>query len=464
MINQIQHIVVLMLENRSFDHMLGFYKHTDPSFKGLSGTESNPWSAGSDVTVSDKATGQLPFDPHHRHQEVTEQLTRGPIPLNSRQIDMKGFVMNAEHIDLNTAPRVMECFAPQNLPVLTALVTEYAVADQWFSSVPGQTWPNRIFAHAGTSDGRVNNRPYKLYGNATIFERLEKASATWRIYHDGFPQSIVLWRLAEGNRPAHFQGMHDFREAVKANALPNYAFIEPQHFFGGSNSQHPGNNEKSNRDMKAGEHLIWSIWKTLISNPTVWAKTLLVITWDEHGGLFDHEKPWATVPPKKGMSTLGFKFDLTGVRVPTVFVSPWIRRGAVDHTVYDHTSIPKSVRLRFAPETKKLTNRDENASSWWDASIWENVMRNDIPNIPEPQISAAPEAMAEALAEPPNEDEADHGWLVREIERILDAKAAGIPVKVAVETKQPAEMAEPPTFATRAELAAYAQMVAEKIR
>ena len=195
----------------------------------------------------------------------------------------------------------------------------------------------------------------------------------------------------------------------------------------------------------------------------MWAKTLLVITWDEHGGLFDHEKPQPAVPPKK-MSTLGFKFDLTGVRVPTVLVSPWIRRGAVDHTVYDHASIPKSLRMRFAPKTKNLTDRDEKANSWWDANIWENAIRGDIPDIPEPQVPSAPMEMVDALAEPPIEDEEDLGWLVREIERVLDAKADGVPVKVAVKAKQPTVMANAPVFTTRAELAAYAQLVSEKIR
>jgi phospholipase C len=461
---QIQHVVVLMLENRSFDHMLGWFDHPfDKTFKRLTGGETNPAPTGPPVPVTATATGQIPFDPHHRHQNVTLQLTRGPMPLQAKNVDMQGFVLDAHGIDATNAHRVMDCFPANGLPVLTGLISEYAVADQWFSSVPGQTWPNRNFAHAATSDGRVNNRPYKLYGNATVFERLEKAGATWRIYHDGFPQAMVFWRLADGNRPANFQSMHDFVVAAKANALPNYSFIEPQHFFGGSNSQHPGNNEKSNRDMLAGERLIWAVWNTLVSNPVVWAKTLLVITWDEHGGFFDHEKPASTVAPKKKMSTHGFKFDMTGVRVPTIFVSPWIRRGVVDHTVYDHAAIPKSLRTRFAPKTKKLSDRDEHVSSWWNANIWESTMRTDIPDIPEPVPPPAPEAVDEGMSAPPTEDEHDLAWLARRVERLLDDKAAGIPVNVAAKAPD-LEMNELPSFATRAELAAYTEAVAEKIR
>jgi len=464
----IQHVIVLMLENRSFDHMLGYLDHpTDPTFNGLTGNETNPMKNGSPVTVSPVANGQLPFDPSHLHLSVTEQLTRGPVPLRLANVNMDGFVINAENISGIHGPRVMECFPDHGLPVLTQLSLEYAVADQWFCSVPGQTWSNRNFAHAATSDRRVDNKRYKLYGNTTIYERLEAAGATWRVYHDGFPQVLVFWKLLMGNRPANFQSMSSFSAAVKANALPNYAFIEPQHFFSDSNSQHPGNNEKSNRDMLAGEHLIWSVWNTLVSNPKVWAKTLLVITWDEHGGLYDHMKPKATVPPKSGMTSpkFDFKFDVTGVRVPTVFVSPWIKRGYVDHTVYDHASIPKSVRKRFAPKKRKLSDRDEWAKSWWDTEgLWEQTMREDIPDIPEPAVPIELAARAEELAMGPTDDENAMGWLAREVERVLERKADGVPVEVAVKEKQPKVMEEAPSFTTRAELEAYTERVLEKIR
>lgn len=464
----IQHVIVLMLENRSFDHMLGYFKPDppDPTFKGLVGSESNPMKNGTPVTVSPVATGQLPFDPSHRHESVTEQLTRGPVPLWLANVDMQGFVINAQNVNGAHGPRVMECFPENGLPVLTRLAREYTLADQWFCSVPGQTWSNRNFVHAATSAGRVNNRPYKLYGNTTIYQRLESAGATWRVYHDGFPQVLVFWELLLGNRLANFQSMNSFRAAVNANALPNYAFIEPQHFFSESNSQHPGNNEMSNRDMLAGEQLIWSVWNTLVSNPKVWAKTLLVITWDEHGGFYDHIKPQPTVPPKKGMTSpkFDFKFDVTGVRVPTVFVSPWIKRGVVDHTIYDHASIPKSVRKRFAPKKKKLTDRDEWANSWWDSDIWEQVMREDFPDIAQPTVPVDLAVQAKELAMAPTEDENDLGWLAREVERVLDAKADGVPVERAVKAKQPEERKVAPFFATRAELEAYTERILEKIR
>lgn len=460
--NQIQHVIVLMLENRSFDHVFGFLDHPDPSFKGLSGTETNKDSSTSkDVGVKPVATGQLPFDPHHGHKHVRQQLTRLNVPLDPSKVDMSGFVDDARRAGGNDGPRIMECFDPSALQVLPALAREFVIADQWFCSVPGPTWPNRNFAHAASSDNRIENRPYKLYGNTTIYERLESAKATWRIFHDGFPLAAVFWKLSVGNRTANFHHLEDLWAAIRANALPNYSFVEPRHYGSRSNSHHPMNNKKSNRDIAAGELLIWTIYNELTSNPQVWEKTLFVITYDEHGGFYDHEKPKAAVPPKKKDVAYGFRWNMTGVRVPTVFVSPWLRRGVADHTVYDHSSIVKSVRERFAPHKRALSARDAAANSWWTAPIWETSVRGAIPAIPRPVV--LPDPGATLMSDPPTEDEEDIAGWAREVGRVLDAKADGQSVKQAAE-HPPALAIAPPALPTRAAIESFADAIAEKVR
>lgn len=266
----------------------------------------------------------------------------------------------------------MRCFDERRVPVLTTLAREFAVCTRWFSSVPGETWPNRNFAHAATSHGTVDIEK-KPYFDKTIFQQLSKEKRSWAVYHDGpaqiwaFPK---LWDLPWRNR---FKGMERLYRAIKKDRLPHYAFVEPNHglilnrFLESSNSQHPSNNLQKGRDFLAGECLIADIYSALRANPEVFRKTLFVITYDEHGGFFDHVHPPtnATPPDPNGQaSKTGFKFDLLGVRVPAVLVSPWIPANTVDPTTYDHSSIVKTVREVFASNQSRLTERDNNAQTF----------------------------------------------------------------------------------------------------
>ncbi|MBA3522710.1 MAG: hypothetical protein H0T90_09445, partial [Gemmatimonadales bacterium] len=177
-----QHVVVLMLENRSFDHMLGYLSRENPGIDGLSGRESNPLDVGQPTarltsvsddaaytgdftrTLSSKDTAEV--DPGHESQDVHSQVyarVGGQVPAAPNNL---GFVDNyrlQKNGSIELAPRVMKCFAPARVSVLASLAREFAVCDRWFSSVPGPTWPNRLFVHAGTSDGQVVHKK-KLYG------------------------------------------------------------------------------------------------------------------------------------------------------------------------------------------------------------------------------------------------------------------------------------------------------------
>lgn len=420
----IEHVVVLMLENRSFDHMLGYVPQLDQAADGLlARPRRNPgWGRGQAVTTSPTAKKVLPAGPDHSHDAVMQQLAlRRGKPTN------RGFVRSYERKARNLdppvwggllgplanwarrllakgnpgvkgcGPLVMACQPPENVPVLAKLAAEFAVCSRWFCSVPGETWPNRNFAHAATSDGQteIQIRPYT---NLTIFELLESAGADWRIFYDDTPQVWAFPRLWDTpSRHAKWFPLDQFAGHVAAGDLPAYTFIEPNHrpplhtldhapIVGAadlSNSQHPENNLVSNAaygnftlegesDFTRAEVLIATIYEALRAHPEVFDKTLLLITYDEHGGLYDHVPPPTGVPSPGGeVSTIGrvqqallyrksaaFDFTMLGPRVPAVVISPRVAAGTVDVEPRDHASIPATLRTLFAPDKDPLTARD----------------------------------------------------------------------------------------------------------
>jgi phospholipase C len=463
----IEHVVVLCLENRSFDHMLGFLDHPDPAFDGLlrGGPRDNPgWDGGERVAATPGAKKVLPFGPDHSHDAVMAQLALAG-PRSGRHATNGGFVASYERKARGLAPArlggllgplltrwqerkqaaapkaagcgplVMLCQSPGQVPVLSALASGFAVCDRWFCSVPGETWPNRNYLHAATSDGETDIE-IRAYKNRTIFELLEKNGATWRIYHDDTPQAWAfpaLWDTP--GRHAKWYPTARFTTHVAAGDLASYSFIEPNHhpplhthdhnpIFGGSpgasTSQHPENNLVSNAaydtfdpatdtDFARAEGLIATIYEALRANPELFARTLLLITYDEHGGLYDHVPPPTDVPaPGGGRGPVArilhaishrtvhrFGFTMLGPRVPAVIVSPLVDAGTVIHQVYDHASVPSTLRALFAPRAAPLTHRD----AW--ARPFHEVANRDVPRADLPDLSKyVPAAVAPAAAAP----------------------------------------------------------------
>jgi phospholipase C len=373
-LSAIEHIVVVMFENRSLDTMLGSLysggaapsvalpKGTPLTFNGITPDLSNPTNpqyvnggAANPVPVRNSVTSStVPDpDPEETFVNVTAQIF-GPGQSASANPTwpMQGFAVNYALTKAGDATQVLQCHSPTQLPILSALARAYAVSDAWFASVPSQTWPNRAFVHAGTSNGRVDNGsppdPVK-WDVTTIFNVLESVNASWGVYCDTiltpsltrtmFPK---LWDpLLDG----HFHGFTEFVDACAANSLPRYSFIEPS-FMLDPNDQHPPH------DVLAGEAFLHAIW-TAVSTSPGWAQTLLLVTFDEHGGCFDHVlPPGNATPPDQGSKPgdNGFGFDRFGIRVPAVVISPYIAPGTVfrsDSTAnapYDHTSILATLR------------------------------------------------------------------------------------------------------------------------
>ncbi len=370
----IRHVVVLMLENRSFDCMLGMLYPKSAGFDGLSGDETNTWHkpgaapqairVWNDPTVTARALcipdpdpGELFTDINMQINGLTETgaLSPGP-PL------MSGFVDNyMRQPATSTAPdpySIMHYFTPAQVPVISALARAFAVCDRWHASAPCQTWPNRFFAHAATADGYVNNSPSHFpYLMDTVFNRLDGVGQSWRVYFHDVPQSATLSKLWPEAR-AHFRPFDiDFAHDAATDALPAYSFIEPRYFADLLTRTMPSD-EHPPHNVAYGEALIATVYNAVRAGPG-WSRTLLVITFDEHGGCYDHVVPPPATPPG-GPTPDGFNFDVFGVRVPAVIVSPYVRQGSVlrppGATPFDHTSIIATLRKLhgFQP----LTARD----------------------------------------------------------------------------------------------------------
>jgi phospholipase C len=382
--DEIRHIVVLMLENQSFDRLLGYLDLGDPAQKleGLTGAETNPVSPPTDMTpvpvqrVSTPSAYVTDPGPGHDLEDVNEQLFGEREPRDASTPRNTGFVLNysrqtgSDHRPIGARGReIMQGLDPTLVPIITTLARSFTVCDHWFSSVPGPTWPNRFFLHTGTSKGFLETPELpgefasqfwtSSYDMPTIFENLAERGLTWTVYFDDYAQAFALRRLHPyGDR---FQRYEQFARDIEHGTLPTYAFIEPRSF---SSPGFPANDQHPPHDLLEGEKLIADVYDTLRADDALWRTSLMVVLYDEHGGFYDHVPPPRAVPPDGSAARpSGFRFDRLGVRVPAILVSPWVAEGRVDHTVYDHTSIPATIKKMFGLP-RFLTVRDAAANTF----------------------------------------------------------------------------------------------------
>ncbi len=383
--DRIKHIVVLMMENRSFDHMFGFFDPEDDRIDDLGGAESNPGPARGRVLVTDTAAYKGLKDPGHRFPDVNEQIFGTPDPAGDARPTMDGFARNYARqpgVKADRAGEVMKCFAPDRIPVLTTLAREFALCDAWFSSVPGPTLPNRAFAHCAGSNGSVDMNPLAFVRLPTIYESLFKQGVSSRVYaFDGNSLAFAFPSLL-GAADRYLGSYEQFLRDIKQRRLPSYSFVEPRYnnYFDQAtrrafvaSDQHPPN------DVRYGEALIADVYEALRRSP-LWNQTLLVITYDEHGGLYDHVPPPDDVPAPGGRTDAvsGFAFTRLGLRVPAVLISPYIEAGTVIKKRLEHASLAATARVCFAPGADPLTERDEAANTFEDVLTLANP-RDDTP-------------------------------------------------------------------------------------
>ena len=395
----IQHVFVLMLENRSFDHM--FALSGLPEIVAATPANTNTYS-GEIYPFGGEAPDQMPTDPGHEFQDVVEQLCGSGAQFRRGQpypaINNTGFVSNYA-TTTSEGPRpqpadVGKIMFGVNIqtqaPALYQLAKEFVLCDGWHASLPGPTWPNRYFLHGASSAG-LDHSPTSAemdeweavdgfaYPNGSIFDRLGKGN--YRLYRDeSGPDIGRIPQVASLNGISFFDidTLSEFEADLGNGYTTPYTFIEPSYgdivrdTYEGGSSQHPMDS------IAGGDQLAARVYNAIRNSP-LWNKSLLVILYDEHGGFYDSVAPGAAIPPNDGadpkLNTHGFGFDVYGVRVPAIVVSPWVAQGQVDHTVYDHSSIPATIERLFG--LQPLTDRDRHAKDL--LTLVKASCRNDCP-------------------------------------------------------------------------------------
>ncbi|XP_002884392.2 non-specific phospholipase C5 [Arabidopsis lyrata subsp. lyrata] len=409
----IKTIVVLVQENRSFDHTLGWFKELNREIDGVvkSDLKFNP------VLSSDQNSHNIVFgdqsqyvdpNPGHSIRDIYEQVFGKPWDSvhpdpNPGPAKMSGFAQNAERKMKGMSSAVMNGFKPDALPVYKELVQKFAICDRWFASVPGATQPNRLFVHSATSHGTTNNERKLLiegFPQKTIFESLDEAGFTFGIYYQCFPTTLFYRNLRKLKYLTRF---HDyglqFKKDCKEGKLPNYVVVEQRWYDLLSN---PANDDHPSHDVSEGQKLVKEVYEALRSSPQ-WNEILFIITYDEHGGFYDHvPTPVDGVPNPDGIlgpPPYNFEFNRLGVRVPAFFISPWIEPGTIIHgpsgpypmSQYEHSSIPATVKKIF-----KLRNFLTKRDSW--AGTFESVITRDSPRQDCPETLSNPVKMRTTVA------------------------------------------------------------------
>jgi phospholipase C len=336
----IKHVVLLMLENHSFDQMIGSLQSVYPALDGIdiesSAVRFNLDSLGNKVFQAPTIEQQLEHDPKHETKNVLAQIADGNAGF------VKDYQTNVEGSTAEDCQDVMGYYPLDYLPALHQLGQHFTVCDQWFSSLPGPTWPNRFFALSGTSsgcvimpDGLAHPRlgEFTAQDQVTLFDRLNEAGKSWKTYFYDFPISLLLNHQRQAKNLAQYSLIKNFFTAVRDEpSFPSFAFIEPKYMSADQNDDHPPHN------VFKAEKLIADVYNAIRSNDELWETTLLVVTYDEHGGFYDHVEPPATIPPDDRRVDSTFGFDRLGLRVPAILVSPWVDI-RVEKTLFDHTSL-----------------------------------------------------------------------------------------------------------------------------
>jgi phospholipase C len=439
-LDKVEHVVVLMLENRSFDNLLGWlydpaneapFNVVPPDFEGLYGKNlSNRTSEGRVVPAGKSYDARGPHpNPGEPFEDVYSQMYDVPL-VDFKDVpgdpphapNMQGFIRNyaAQKDKPDDAAKIMESLTPKTLPVLSSLAHHYALCDHWFASIPTQTFCNRSFVHAGTSSGFVNNGGGGLCfvnDSATIFDLLESAGKTWNIFcGEWLLQSFTLltqrhlWKYALTKHFAHFK---DFVAAAREKGgLPNYSFIEPIYFdsivWGAENDMHPECNLYQfygPSNLHRGEALVGTVYDAIRNSPD-WESTLLIVLFDEHGGCYDHVPPpsaaqceVAIAPDNKIIPAgqpggAGFKFDRLGPRVPAIIISAYTLPQTRLHEVFEHTSVLSTIVNCLDLPKYKLGARQARALDV-GAALTLSEARNDRPAIARPEFPVLEDVEAE---------------------------------------------------------------------
>jgi phospholipase C len=371
----IRHVVMLMLENHSFDQMLGCFKQVYPKLEGvdLAAGHHNQDTEGRVYPQAETTERIMFLDPHHEVEHVKAQLADG----NS------GFVKDFENAFGGSSQKarqyVMGYYPLDFLPGLHTLARHFTICDHWFSSLPGPTWPNRFFALTGTSNGRVNMpddgtnkadlRGFIQQTQDTLFDRLNERAIHWKVYFHDIPQTTVLTHQREPHNVARYFYIDEFFDDARGHEeeFPEFCLVEPAYTSFAENDDHPPH------DIMRSQKLIADVYNAIRTNEPLWKSTLLIVFYDEHGGFYDHIEPPLTIPPDDHNEE--YTFDRLGVRVPALLVSPWVDP-CVEQSVFDHTSVLRYLSDKWGLEP--LGRRSASATSI-GVGLTRRTARDDAP-------------------------------------------------------------------------------------
>jgi phospholipase C len=402
------HVVVVMMENHSFDNLLGDLSRTRTDVDGLSfdsagaATNSNP---GGENTPS-KVTA-FPLKDTAQKKKVSQSWKAAHEQIDGGAMD--GFVKSVD------APEPMGYYTSEVLPFAYSLAETFTVGDRWFSSVPGPTYPNRRFLLAGTAYGGTVTDPLKALldpppPHGTIFDRMSESGIGWANYFTDMPMTAVIPSILL----KHFDHLHlldRFLHDCEAGTLPSVSFVDSavglfspiasllaslpspvKDVLGllGVDIRDipPAGTEEDPQDMYYGEKWAHKVVEAVVRSPC-WGRTLLIYTYDEHGGYYDHVPPPPAIPPdgippKLEPGDPAGGYDMYGPRVPAVVVSPYSRPGGVCSAVCDHTSVPATIEHKW--NLPALTDRDAGA-----ADIMDFLDLSSAPRLNPPPLTAPSE-------------------------------------------------------------------------
>ncbi|WP_233850189.1 alkaline phosphatase family protein [Paraburkholderia sp. HD33-4] len=381
----IQHVFVLMLENRSFDHL--FALSGIPGITAATASGNANIYDGTTYAFGDGAPGQMPTDPGHEFADVLEQLCGAGVKFQNGQpyppVNNSGFVSNYATARTEGAPPqsgevddiMRGVDARTQSPALYQLATQFVLCDAWHSSLPGPTWPNRYFLHGASSAG-LDHSPTSaemgkwealdgfVFPKGSIFDELGKDN--YRLYQDhlGDPLGrIPQVASIKGISLCDVDDLSHFETDLAASYTARYTFIEPSYGDVVNDTYERGSSQHPMDGLTAGDQLVARVYNAIRNSP-LWDNSLLVILYDEHGGFYDSVAPGPATPPNDGaggtLNASGFGFNVYGVRVPAIVVSPWVAQGKVDDTTYDHSSVLATLERLFG--LAPLTDRDRNAN------------------------------------------------------------------------------------------------------
>jgi phospholipase C len=376
------HIVVVMMENHSFDNLLGDLGRTRTDLDALTfdgaghATNSNPSSASATPITA------FPVPNTAQAKNVTQGWAATHEQINGGAMD--GFVRAARG-----QPEPMGYYTPEVLPFAYSLASTFTLANRWFSSVPGPTYPNRRFLLAATAFGGTATNKEELLAafenpapNGTIFDRLSHHGISWADYSTDIPMTLVMPRILV-EHPFHHHRHSKFLQDCKAGTLPQVSFVDPAAGTLSSiansldglpkivkdvlDGLDPGETEEDPDDMYYGERWAHETVEAVLRSPA-WPRTLLIYTYDEHGGYYDHVRPPPAIAPDDILPKLqageSGDYGMYGVRVPAVVVSPYSKPGGVSDVLCDHASVLATIEHKW--NLPALTNRDANAATVMD--------------------------------------------------------------------------------------------------